>query len=184
MSSVGKGHGVLYKLQQRKNEERERLRGGRDSIKFSDIRFERWQIVGLSEWCWGRAMVAYTKPQQRKRDESKRLRGERDTEEELQFFICIDPISYSNQLNLLKHIRYCHEWTQGPVPIDIGVREEAINSLLRTMDWYDVSECNRLHVTLNLISLSLFDGYYLMIWILNSGRGSYHQVSDEIKSVL
>ena len=27
--------------------------------------------------CWGKAMLAYTKPQQRKKEESERLRGER-----------------------------------------------------------------------------------------------------------
>ena len=31
--------------QQRKKEERERLRGERDQIKFIDPRFERWQVV-------------------------------------------------------------------------------------------------------------------------------------------
>ena len=31
--------------QQRKKEERERLRGERDQIKFIDLRFERWQVV-------------------------------------------------------------------------------------------------------------------------------------------
>ena len=35
------------KPQQRKREESEQLRGARDKIKFIDIRFERWQIVGL-----------------------------------------------------------------------------------------------------------------------------------------
>ena len=33
--------------QQRKKEESERLRVDRDQIKFIDLRFERWQIVGL-----------------------------------------------------------------------------------------------------------------------------------------
>ena len=33
--------------QQRKKEERERLRGKRDQIKFIDLGFERWQVVGL-----------------------------------------------------------------------------------------------------------------------------------------
>ena len=33
------------KPQQRKNEERERLRGEGDQIKFTDLRFERWQVV-------------------------------------------------------------------------------------------------------------------------------------------
>ena len=66
------------KPQQRKKEESKRLRRERDQIKFIDLRFERWQVVGLSELCWGKAMVAYTKPQQRKKEESKRLKGERD----------------------------------------------------------------------------------------------------------
>ena len=33
------------KLQQRKKEDSERLRGERDQIEFIDLRFERWQIV-------------------------------------------------------------------------------------------------------------------------------------------
>ena len=33
--------------QQRKKEESERLRGERDQMKFIDLRFERWQVVGL-----------------------------------------------------------------------------------------------------------------------------------------
>ena len=68
------------KPQQRKKEESERLRGERerDQIKFINLRFERWEVVRLSELCWGKAMVAYTKPQQRKKEESERLRGERD----------------------------------------------------------------------------------------------------------
>ena len=36
---------ALTKPQQRKKEESERLRGGRDQIKFVDLRFERWQVV-------------------------------------------------------------------------------------------------------------------------------------------
>ena len=35
------------KPQQRKKEESEQLRGERDKIKFIDLRFERWQVVGL-----------------------------------------------------------------------------------------------------------------------------------------
>ena len=35
------------KPQQRKKEESEQLRGGRDQIKFIDLRFERWQVVGF-----------------------------------------------------------------------------------------------------------------------------------------
>ena len=34
------------KPQQRKKEESKRLRGERDQIKFTDLRFERWQVVG------------------------------------------------------------------------------------------------------------------------------------------
>ena len=33
------------KPKQRKKEERQRLRGERDQIKFIDLRFERWQVV-------------------------------------------------------------------------------------------------------------------------------------------
>ena len=55
---------VAYtKPQQRKKEESEKLRGERDQIKFINLRFERWKVVGLNEMCWGKAMVAYTKPQ-------------------------------------------------------------------------------------------------------------------------
>ena len=37
---------VAYKKpQQRKKEEREKLRGERDQIKHIDLRFERWQVV-------------------------------------------------------------------------------------------------------------------------------------------
>ena len=36
---------VYTKLQQRKKEENERLRGERDQIKFIHLRFERWQVV-------------------------------------------------------------------------------------------------------------------------------------------
>ena len=46
-----KGHGGLYKSQQRKKEEREKLRGDRDQIKLIDLKFGRWQVVGLSELC-------------------------------------------------------------------------------------------------------------------------------------
>ena len=38
---LGKGHGGLYKAEKnRKKEERERLRGERDQIKFIDFRFK------------------------------------------------------------------------------------------------------------------------------------------------
>ena len=43
---------VAYtKHQQWKKEDSERLRGGRDQIKFIDLRFERGQVVGLSKLC-------------------------------------------------------------------------------------------------------------------------------------
>ena len=35
--------------ERKKKEESEQLRGERDQIKFIDIRFERGQVVGLSE---------------------------------------------------------------------------------------------------------------------------------------
>ena len=74
---------VAYaKPQQREKEESEKLRQ-RDQIKFIDLRFERWQVVGLSELCRGKAMVAYAKPQQREKEESERPRGERD---QIKFF--------------------------------------------------------------------------------------------------
>ena len=39
---------VAYtKPQHRKGDERKRLRGEKDQIKFIDLRFERWQVVGL-----------------------------------------------------------------------------------------------------------------------------------------
>ena len=70
---------VAYiKAQQWKKEGSEKLRGEGDLIKFIDLGFERWQVVGLSEVCWGKAMVAYAKPQQWKKEGSERLRGERD----------------------------------------------------------------------------------------------------------
>ena len=39
---------VAYtKPQQRKKERNKQLRGERDQIKLIDLRFERWQVVGL-----------------------------------------------------------------------------------------------------------------------------------------
>ena len=39
---------VAYKKpQHRRKEESEQLRGERDQIKFIDLRFEGWQVVGL-----------------------------------------------------------------------------------------------------------------------------------------
>ena len=73
-----KGNGGLYKAPT-KEERRKREAKGRgdgDPIKFIDLRFERWQVIELSELCWGKAMVAYTKPQQWRKENSERLRGE------------------------------------------------------------------------------------------------------------
>ena len=41
---------VAYtKPQERKQEESERLRGEEDQIKFIDLIFERWQVVGFTK---------------------------------------------------------------------------------------------------------------------------------------
>ena len=41
---------VAYtKPQNCKKEESQQLRGKRDQIKFIDLRFERWQVVGLGK---------------------------------------------------------------------------------------------------------------------------------------
>ena len=37
------------KPQKRKKEESERLRGARDQIKFIDLGFERWHVVGFGK---------------------------------------------------------------------------------------------------------------------------------------
>ena len=43
---------VAYtKPQHRKRGESKRLRGEKDQIEFTDLRFERWQVLGLSELC-------------------------------------------------------------------------------------------------------------------------------------
>ena len=38
---------------------------------------QKWLFQFFSEICWGKAMLAYTKPEQRKKEESERLREER-----------------------------------------------------------------------------------------------------------
>ena len=38
---------AFTKPQHRKKEESEQLTGERDQIEFIDLRFERWQVVGL-----------------------------------------------------------------------------------------------------------------------------------------
>ena len=53
----------------------------RDSL--SGSRWFPWEytndyyFISFSELCWGKAMVAYTKPRRWKKEESERLRGER-----------------------------------------------------------------------------------------------------------
>ena len=44
-----KGHGGLYKAQQRKKEDSKRLKGEGAQIQFIDLRLEKWQAVGLEE---------------------------------------------------------------------------------------------------------------------------------------
>ena len=39
---------------------------------FIHLRFEREKVVGFSELCWGKAMVAYVKPQQSKKEERRK----------------------------------------------------------------------------------------------------------------
>ena len=40
---------ACIKPQQRKKEDRERLQGQQNKIKFIDLRFERWQVVGFEK---------------------------------------------------------------------------------------------------------------------------------------
>ena len=51
---LGKGDSGLYNAPPKEGRRSERLRGERDQIKFIDLRFERGQVVGLSELCWER----------------------------------------------------------------------------------------------------------------------------------
>ena len=46
-----KGHGGLYKAPTKEERKNEMLRREGDKIKLVDLRFERGQIVGLSELC-------------------------------------------------------------------------------------------------------------------------------------
>ena len=63
---------VAYKKpRKRKKEESERLRRERDQIKFVDLRFKGWQVVGLSELCWGKATVAYASPNKGRKKKAK-----------------------------------------------------------------------------------------------------------------
>ena len=43
------GHGDHYKAPTMEERKSERLRGERDQIKFIDVRFERWQLVGFGK---------------------------------------------------------------------------------------------------------------------------------------
>ena len=49
-------------------------------IKFIDLGFERWQVLGLSELCWGKTTVAYTKPptEEERRKRAAKRRGRSD----------------------------------------------------------------------------------------------------------
>ena len=58
-----------------KKEESERLRGERDQMKFIDLRFERWQVVGFNELCWGKATMDCKKP---KKEERRKRKAKRD----------------------------------------------------------------------------------------------------------
>ena len=69
---------AFTKPKRRYKEEIERLRGGEDQINIIDLRFERRQVVGLNEVCWGKATTAYTKPKRRYKEEIERLRGSED----------------------------------------------------------------------------------------------------------
>ena len=71
---------------ERNKEESERLRGERDQIKLIDLRFEKWQVLRLSELCSGKAIVAIQSPnKERKKEESETLRGERDQIKSIDF---------------------------------------------------------------------------------------------------
>ena len=71
-----KGRGGLYKAPTKEEtQKRKAKRRERDQIKFIDLRFESWQVVGLSELCRGKAVVAYTKHQRRKKHKSEQPRG-------------------------------------------------------------------------------------------------------------
>ena len=70
---------VAYaKPQKREKEERERLRGERDQIKFIDLKFGRCQVVGLSKLCWGKGHGGlYKAPTKEGRRKQRVKRGER-----------------------------------------------------------------------------------------------------------
>ena len=66
---MGKAPGGLFKVPTK-------LRGEGDQI--IGLRFERVQVVGLSELCLGKPVLAYSKPQVRKKEKREWVRGERD----------------------------------------------------------------------------------------------------------
>ena len=76
---------VAYtKPKQRNKEESDWLRWERDQIKFIDIRLERWQVVGLSELCWGKAHGGlYKAPTKEERRKQKAKRRERSDQVEM-----------------------------------------------------------------------------------------------------
>ena len=70
---LGKGDGGLYKAPiKEERRKRQAKKRERDQIKFIDLKFERWQVGGLSELRWGKATVAYTKPPQREKEQGER----------------------------------------------------------------------------------------------------------------
>ena len=83
MSYVEKRQLCPIQSTNKEKNESEKLRGERDQINFIDLRFESWQVIGLSEIYSGKAMVAYIKPQQRKKEENERLRGGRERSDQV-----------------------------------------------------------------------------------------------------
>ena len=59
----------------RKKIESEGLRGEGDPIKFIDLRFERWQVVGLRELCWGKGHGGLYKAPKKKESRKRRAKS-------------------------------------------------------------------------------------------------------------
>ena len=45
--TMGKGHGGLYKVPTKEEGRKRKAKGRGDQIKFIDLRFESWQVVGF-----------------------------------------------------------------------------------------------------------------------------------------
>ena len=67
----GKATVAYKKPQEGKRGGRERLRGEGGQIKFIDLRFGRWQFVGLSELCWGRQQGPIQSPKKGRKEDTK-----------------------------------------------------------------------------------------------------------------